>query len=119
MIESAESVNGIKVIASQVSAGSMDELKSFGDTLRSKLGSGIGLLATVLEDKVQLVCVVTDDLVQAKKADAGIIVGAVAKLLGGGGGGRPHIATAGGKDITKLDEAISRTKSIVESLLRN
>jgi alanyl-tRNA synthetase len=64
------------------------------------------------------VCVVTDDLVAAKKIEAGKVVGSVAKIVGGGGGGRPHMATAGGKDTLKLDEALAHTKTIVESLLR-
>ena len=106
------------MVAAKVSAASIDELKNLGDSLRSKLGSGVGLLACVIEDKVQLVCVVTDDLVAAKKIEAGKVVGAIAKLVGGGGGGRPHMATAGGKDVSKLDEALSQTKSVVESLLR-
>jgi alanyl-tRNA synthetase len=118
LISSAVSVDNIKLIAVKVSATSMDELKSLGDSLRAKLGSGVGVLASVIEDKVQLVCVVTDDLVAAKKIEASKVVGAVAKIVGGGGGGRPHMATAGGKDIAKIDEAISHTKSIVESLLK-
>ncbi|MGA3287671.1 MAG: alanine--tRNA ligase [Bacteroidota bacterium] len=118
LISSAVSVDNIKLIAVKVSAASMDELKSLGDSLRAKLGSGVGLLASIIEDKVQLVCVVTDDLVATKKIEAGKIVGAVAKIVGGGGGGRPHMATAGGKDIAKIDEALSHTKSIVESLLK-
>lgn len=118
LISSAVSVDNIKLIAVKVSATSMDELKSLGDSLRAKLGSGVGLLASIIEDKVQLVCVVTDDLVAAKKIEAGKVVGAVAKIVGGSGGGRPHMATAGGKDIAKIDEALSHTKSIVESLLK-
>jgi alanyl-tRNA synthetase len=118
LIASAVTINSIKLVAAKVSSTSMDELKSLGDALRSKLGSGVGLLASVIEDKVQLVCVVTDDLVAAKKIEAGKVIGAIAKLVGGGGGGRPHMATAGGKDITKLDEAIKQTRSIIESLLR-
>ena len=101
-----------------MTASSIDELKSLGDTLRSRLGSGVGLLASIVDDKVQLVCVVTDDLVSAKKIEAGKVVGAVARVVGGGGGGRPHMATAGGKDTAKIDDAISQTKSIVESLLK-
>ncbi|MCX6121719.1 MAG: alanine--tRNA ligase [Ignavibacteriales bacterium] len=115
---SAISIGNIKLVAAIVSAASIDELKNLGDSLRAKLGSGVGLLACVIEDKVQLVCVVTDDLVAAKKIEAGKVVGAIAKLVGGGGGGRPHMATAGGKDVEKLDEALAQTKSIVESLLR-
>jgi alanyl-tRNA synthetase len=118
LIASAISIENIKLVAAKVSAASTDELKNLGDTLRSKLGSGVGLLASIMEDKVQLVCVVTDDLVAAKKIEAGKVVGAIAKLLGGGGGGRPHMATAGGKDVSKLDEALTQTKSVVESLLR-
>ena len=118
LIASAISIENIKLVAAKVSATSIDELKNLGDSLRAKLGSGVGLLACVIEDKVQLVCVVTDDLVAAKKIEAGKVVGAIAKLVGGGGGGRPHMATAGGKDVSKLDEALAQTKSIVESLLR-
>ena len=118
LISTAVSLENIKLVAAKVSAASIDELKNLGDSLRSKLGSGVGLLASVLDDKVQLVCVVTDDLVAAKKIEAGKVVGAIAKLVGGGGGGRPHMATAGGKDISKLADALAQTKSVVESLLR-
>jgi alanyl-tRNA synthetase len=118
LIASAVSIGDIKLVASKVSAASIDELKNLGDSLRSKLGNGVGLLACVMEDKVQLVCVVTDDLVAAKKIEAGKVVGAIAKFVGGGGGGRPHMATAGGKDVSKLDDALAQTKSVVESLLR-
>ncbi len=116
LISSAQNVNGIKVVAARVAAGSMDDLKSLGDSLRAKLGSGIGVLGTVVDDKVQLVCVVTDDLVKSKRADAGKIVGAMARLLGGGGGGRPHMATAGAKETGRLDDALAKTVYIVQSL---
>jgi alanyl-tRNA synthetase len=118
LIASAVSIGNIKLVAAKISAASIDELKNLGDSLRSKLGSGVGLLACVMEDKVQLVCVVTDDLVAAKIIEAGKVVGAIAKMVGGGGGGRPHMATAGGKDVSKLDDALAQTKSVVESLLR-
>lgn len=116
-VRSAQNLNGIKFVASRTNAASIEELKSLGDSLRTKLVSGIGLLAAVIDDKVQLVCVVTDDLVQSKRADAGKIVGAMAKLLGGGGGGRPHMATAGGKDIGKLDSVLAQTANTMQSLL--
>jgi alanyl-tRNA synthetase len=118
LISSAIIMDNFKLVAAKVSASSLDELKNLGDSLRSKLGSGVGLLATSIDDKVQLVCVVTDDLVAAKKIDAGKVVGTVAKIVGGGGGGRPHMATAGGKDAAKLDDALAQTPSIVQSLLR-
>jgi alanyl-tRNA synthetase len=116
LITNATTVKGFKVASGQLDVPSMDDLKSIGDTLRNKLGSGVGLLAAVHDGKVSLVCVVTDDLVAAKKLGAGAIVGAVAKLLGGGGGGRPHMATAGGKDVAKLPEALAQIPSIIASL---
>lgn len=117
LVGRAVSVNGFKLVATRVQTASVDELKSLGDSLRARLGSGVGLIASVIDDKVSLVCVVTDDLVASRKIEAGKVVGAVAKLVGGGGGGRPHMATAGGKDVARLDEAIAKTKSIVESFL--
>lgn len=117
LIGSATPVNGFKVVSSKVDAGNLDELKSLGDTLRSKLGSGVGVLASVIDEKVSFVCVVTDDLIKQKNLQAGKIVGEMAKQVGGGGGGKPHLATAGGKDISKLDDALRRTSEIVQDML--
>ncbi len=116
IVARAVSVNGFKVVASKVDANDMDALKSLGDSLRSKLGSGVGLLASVIDDKVALVCVVSDDLIKTKNIQAGKIVGAVAKTVGGGGGGKPHLATAGGKDVSKIDEALKSVASIIRNL---
>jgi len=74
------------------------------------------VLATVIDNKVQLVCVVTDDLIAQKKADAGKIVRNVAKLVNGGGGGKPHLATAGGKDIANIENALSEVAQIAEKI---
>jgi alanyl-tRNA synthetase len=110
-------VGGVTVVSATVAVGDMEELKQLGDALRSKLPSGVGVLGAAIEDKVALVCVVSDDLVQGKKLQAGKIVGELAKLVGGGGGGRPHLATAGGKDIAKLPEALAQTAAIVGRML--
>jgi alanyl-tRNA synthetase len=118
MVQRAVWLDGIKVVSARVDVSSVDELKSLADTLRARLGSGVGLLATVLDDKVSLVCVVTDDLIRSKSLEAGKVVGAVAKLVGGGGGGKAHLATAGGKDISKLDHALHAAREIIESLLQ-
>jgi alanyl-tRNA synthetase len=117
LIAKAGETDGIKVVSSQVDVRSIDELKLLGDALRAKLGHGVGLLAAVADGKVSLVCVVTDDLVTSKKLQAGKIVGAVAKLVGGGGGGKAHLATAGGKDPSQLPHALAMTQSIVRSQL--
>jgi len=95
----------------------MDELKSIADSLRTRIGSGVGVLGAVVDEKVAIVCVVTDDVIKEKRLEAGKIVGVVAKIVGGGGGGRPHLATAGGKDVKKLDEALKSASAIVKSLM--
>ncbi len=95
----------------------MDELKSMGDELREKMRSGVGMLISDVNEKVGIVVVVSDDLIKEKKLAAGKIVGETAKLVGGGGGGRPHLATAGGKDVSKIDFAIEEFDSIVNSFL--
>jgi alanyl-tRNA synthetase len=110
------SEKGIKVFKGRVHADNMDELKSFGDELRNKMGSGVGVLISQVEDKVGIVAVVSDDLIKEKKLSAGKIVGELAKLVGGGGGGRPHLATAGGKEISGIPVAISKVEKIVGSL---
>jgi alanyl-tRNA synthetase len=116
-LEQAVSLDGFKLLTLQLDVHSMDELKTIGDSVRAKIGSGIGLLGTVLNDKVQLLCVVTDDLIKKRKLQAGKIVGEVAKLVDGGGGGRPHLATAGGRSPDKLTRALQEVRRIVESML--
>ena len=59
----------------------------------------------------------SDDLIKTKNIQAGKIVGAVAKIVGGGGGGKPHLATAGAKDVTKLDEALGSVAAVVEGMM--
>ncbi|MBI5730799.1 MAG: alanine--tRNA ligase [Ignavibacteriales bacterium] len=106
IISSPVNVNGVKVFKGKVSASNMDELKSMGDELREKMKSGVGVLISQIEDKVGIVAVVSDDLIKEKKILAGNIVKQVAQVVGGSGGGRPHLATAGGKDVEKIDEAL-------------
>lgn len=118
LINSAQDVSGFKLVSSKFDVDNMDELKEIADRLREKIGSGVGLLYSVIDDKVALVTVVSDDLVKNKKLSAGKIAGDIAKILGGGGGGKPHLATAGGKDVSKIDEAIGKLKSIVEGYLK-
>jgi alanyl-tRNA synthetase len=117
LINGAVTVEGVPVVAARVEVSSPDELKSLGDTLREKLRSGVGVLGAVIEGKVALVCVVTDDLVTSHRCNAGTIVGAVARLVGGGGGGRPHMATAGGKNPALLEEALRAAPGIVRTSL--
>ena len=117
LIGKATAVNGFKVVASKIAALDMEALKSIGDTLRAKIGSGVGVLASIIDDKVALVCVVSDDLIKSKNIQAGKIVGAIAKIVGGGGGGKAHLATAGGKDVGKLDEALTSVATIINGMM--
>ena len=113
IINSPTVVNGKMTFKGKVDAANMDELKSMGDELREKMKSGIGMLISNIEGKVGIVCVVSDDLVKEKVYMAGKIVGKIAKVVGGGGGGKPHLATAGGKDISKIDEALDNFEKIL------
>jgi alanyl-tRNA synthetase len=106
-IKEAEEVNGAKIVSHKMVLSSMDELKEIGEALRNKLRNGVGLISTVLEGKINLVCSVSDNLIKEKKLNAGKLISEVAKELGGGGGGRPQLATAGAKDIDKLDDSMN------------
>ncbi len=118
LVGAAAPVDGFRLVAARVDVAGIDELKSLGDSLRAKLGSGVGVLGAVIDEKAALVAVVTDDLISGKHLQAGKIVGALARLVGGGGGGRPHLATAGGKDAGKLDEALQQAENIVRDFAR-
>ncbi len=107
----------ITIHKGKVHADSMDELKSFGDEMRNRIKSGVGVLMAQIENKVGIVAVVSDDLIKDKKLSAGKIVGELAKLVGGGGGGRPHLATAGGKDVQHIVTALAKVESIVGGFL--
>jgi alanyl-tRNA synthetase len=117
IIAQSSSVNGINVYKSIVKAENVDEIKSMGDELRNKIKSGVGVLFSVIDEKVSIVCVVSDDLIKDKKLSAGKIVGEIAKLVGGGGGGKNHLATAGGKDIANVQTALSKVEEVVAKFL--
>jgi alanyl-tRNA synthetase len=118
VVEKPTEVEGIKIYKAEVEAANMDELKSFGDELRNKIKNGIGVLFTKTEGKVGIVCVVSDELIKGKKLSAGKIVGELAKLVGGGGGGRPHLATAGGKEVNKITFALNEVEKIISSFIK-
>ena len=112
LVSAATLRDGVRLVVGRVSAEDNEALKQIGDELRSRLGSnGIGLLGAEIDEKAALVCVVTDDL--TGRFSAGKIVGAVAKLVGGGGGGKAHLATAGGKQAEKLDEALAQAPDLI------
>ena len=119
LVQEAPSLNGFKVVASRIQIEDVDALKQVSDSLRAQIGSGVGVLGTVINNKVSLVCVVTDDLIQKRSLKAGDIVRKVAEITEGSGGGRPHMALAGGKNISKLDQALASVPEIIRSLVKN
>lgn len=108
----------VRIHKGKVHADNMDELKSLGDELRNRIKSGVGILISQIEDKVGIVAVVSDDLIKSKNLSAGKIVGELAKLVGGGGGGRPHLATAGGKDIKAIAKALAKVEEVVSHQIK-
>lgn len=110
----AKTVNGISVLSAKVSAPSMDALRSIVDELKVKLPSSVIVLGAVQDDKVNLAAAVSADLVK-KGFHAGKIVKEAAVHCGGSGGGRPDMAQAGGKDASKLDEALKLAQELVVS----
>ncbi|MBB2481738.1 alanine--tRNA ligase [Bacillus sp. APMAM] len=113
--ESAIEIDGIKLIASKVQAQDANNLRNMVDELKEKLGSGIVVLGTVQDDKVNIIAGVTKDLVE-KGFHAGKLVKEVAVRCGGGGGGRPDLAQAGGKDPEKLDSALQYVEEWIKSI---
>ncbi len=96
----------------RVQVENMDQLKILGDKVREKMKSGIAVFGTVIGDTPQVLCVVSDDLVK-EGIKAGNIVRDLGKALGGGGGGKPHMATAGGKDASKLNNVLENIQTIL------
>lgn len=112
LADKLQRVGEVQLLSAQVQAGDMDSLRNMVDSLKAKLGSAIIVLGSVQEDKVNLVAAVTPDLV-AKGFHAGKLVKEAAARCGGGGGGRPDMAQAGGKDPSRLAEALELVGQLV------
>ena len=108
-------VKGVKVVARRVSGLEKGALRGLSDSLRDRLGSGVVVLASEADGKVSLVVSVTKDL--TPRVQAGRLVKELAPIVGGGGGGRPDFAEAGGKDPSKIDDLLRQTPTVLESLL--
>ncbi|MEO7910155.1 MAG: alanine--tRNA ligase, partial [Roseiflexaceae bacterium] len=104
--------NSVSFLAARVEATDAAQLREMGDWLRDKLGSGVVVLGAALGDKPQILAVVTPDLVK-QRYHAGNLVKALAQIVGGGGGGRPDMAQAGGRDLAKLDAALGAVGRLI------
>ncbi|QKS70797.1 alanine--tRNA ligase [Paenalkalicoccus suaedae] len=114
LLNEVEEVNGVAVLRKQVAASDMNALRGLADSLKEKLGSGILVLAAVNEGKVSIVTSVSKDL-HDKGHHAGKLIKEVAAVCGGGGGGRPDMAQAGGKDASRVPEALDKALEIIKN----
>jgi alanyl-tRNA synthetase len=115
LVDEVQTINGVSVIAKKVNASDMNGLRSIVDDLKNKLQSGIVILGAESQGKVNIVAGVTKDLV-SKGYHAGNLVKEVAVRCGGGGGGRPDMAQAGGKDPEKLEEGIDSAVELIKTV---
>jgi alanyl-tRNA synthetase len=116
LLASATAVGGAKIIVGEMPAGPEEQMRQQVDRLRQKAASGVVVIGWPEDGKVQLIAAVTEDLTK-KGLHAGKLVGQVAKVVGGGGGGKPTMAQAGGKDPAKLPEALELARKLAEQLL--
>ncbi len=112
LLETKQDVSGVAVISARAGATDPDGLREVGDWLRDKLSSGVVVVGAVIGDRPQLVAMVTKDLVE-RGLDASTIAKEAAKVMQGGGGGRPDVAQAGGKLANKLDDALAQVPDLV------
>ena len=113
VLHQRQDVDGVCVLAARVDAPNADAVREMGDWLRDKIGSGVVVLGAVINERPLLISMVTPDL-RSSGLDASRIVRAAAKTIDGGGGGRPDVGQAGGRDAGKLDEALGLIPRIVE-----
>lgn len=110
-------VNGVKVIATKVSGVDMNGLRDLGDQLKTKIESGVVVIASETDGKVNLIAMATDDVIK-KGAHAGNLIKEISGLVGGGGGGRPNMAQAGGKNPAGIDECLLKAVAVIESQIK-
>ena len=117
VLDSVVEVKGVKVLAAKVPGVDMNGLRDLSDNLCEKMGGGVAVLISEADGKVSLVAKATDDAI-AKGAHAGNLIKAIAPIVGGGGGGRPNMAQAGGKNPAGIDECIKAVAGAVEAQIK-
>ncbi len=114
--DQVQEIDGVKFLAAQVDNVDMSELRDLGDQLKDKLGEGVIVLASAKDGKVSLMAMATDEAVKAG-AHAGNLIKASAGLVGGGGGGRPNMAQAGGKNPAGIPDALAKAAEVLKEQL--
>ena len=113
VMDQVQEVKGIKLLASKVAGVDMNGLRELGDQLKEKLGEGVVVLISDIDGKVNMVAMATDGAMK-QGAHAGNLIKGIASLVGGGGGGRPNMAQAGGKNPAGIDSAIAECVKVLE-----
>ena len=113
ILANAVEVKDIKLVCAEIKDADANALRTMGDQLKNKLEKGVVVLASANGGKVNLLAMATDEAVKAG-AHAGNIIKAAAAVCGGGGGGRPNMAQAGGKDASKITDALAKAKEVLE-----
>ncbi len=116
VMDQVKEIKGVKVLATKVLDVDMNGLRNLGDQLKDKIGGGVIVIASVQDDKVNLMATVTEEA-QKKGAHAGNLIKAIASLVGGGGGGRPNMAQAGGKNPAGVDACLEKVTEVVAEQL--
>ena len=116
LLGQAHDVNGVSVVALKVDAQDVGMLREMSDWFRDRLGSAVVVLGTVINGKPSLIATVTEDLTR-RGLHAGKLIKEIAQVVGGGGGGKPTMAQAGGKDASKLNEALATVDKLVAQAL--
>ena len=117
VMDQVKEIKGVKVLAAALKDVDMNGLRDLGDQLKEKLGEGVVVLASDNAGKVNLMATATDGAMKAG-AHAGNLIKAIASIVGGGGGGRPNMAQAGGKNPEKISDAIAAVYDVVEGQLK-
>ncbi|MGC9522691.1 MAG: alanine--tRNA ligase [Anaerolineae bacterium] len=115
LLDDVVEINGVPVLAARVAAPDVETMREMADWFRDKMGDSIIVLGAVIEEKPRLIAATTQALTQ-HGVHAGKLVGEIAKMVGGGGGGRPDMAQAGGRDAEKLDAALAQVTEIIRAL---
>lgn len=116
LLQQVQVVENVQVLAARVQVADVETLREMTDWLRNRLGSVVIVLGAVINEKPSFVAAITPDLVE-RELKAGTLIKRVARVVGGGGGGRPTLAQAGGRDPNRLDEALGLVPQVVDELL--
>ena len=117
VMDQVKEVSGVKLLATSVENVDMNGLRDLGDQLKEKIGEGVVVLASEKDGKVNLIAMATDAAMQ-KGAHAGNLIKGIAALVGGGGGGRPNMAQAGGKNPAGIKDALKEAKTVLEQQIK-